>query len=164
MSNAPEPYSVDYPAVGKRLDGVFTTLLQRLEGEFPFDRTSLKTLPTGKRLTLWFRSGARRMFHVTIIRKGARYVVEMSGGDPSKVLRAVQICRDHFDRWFEVTPRDVRVYEAAGHVNNPVAASRAREGQVDGTVRTKPAQRFYSAPESSDVRFELQGLQKKARQ
>lgn len=105
---------VDYPANGHRLEGVFTTLLMRLEGEFPFDRTSLKTLPTGKKLTLWFRHGAKRVFHISIIRKGARYVIEMSGGDPGRVLRAIHICKDHFDDWFGVTAEDIRAIEAGG--------------------------------------------------
>jgi hypothetical protein len=47
------------------------------------------------------------------VRRNARHLIEMGGGDPVRVLRTVRLCRDHFDRWFGLTPRDIKTYERA---------------------------------------------------
>ena len=64
--------------------------------------------PRSKRFTLWFRRGAKRVFYISVVRKTGRCVVEMGGLDPSDVLRAIGICREHFDNWFQITHEDIQ--------------------------------------------------------
>lgn len=61
---------------------------------------------------LWLRQGAKRLFRITLVRRAGRQVVELAGVEPRRVLKAVGICRDHFDRWFSITPEVVRMHEA----------------------------------------------------
>ena len=60
-----------------------------------------------KRATLLFRKGAKTIYRVFIIRKTGYYLVRFTGGDPAEIVRAMRICRDHFDRWFGIEAADI---------------------------------------------------------
>jgi hypothetical protein len=83
----------------------------KLSNVIEFDNMGLDGLPNSKRLTLWFRHGAKRIFHIRLIRRSGRCVVEMGGLDPGEVLKGIAVCRDHLDRWFGINPRDITAYE-----------------------------------------------------
>lgn len=89
-------------------EGLLTELPGKLAMALTFDRFGLSQLPSSKKVTLWFRSGMKRVFHVRLIRRGGRFLVEMGGGDPTQVLRGVQICKAHFDEAFGITSDDIR--------------------------------------------------------
>lgn len=89
-------------------DGIFTALPEKLSEQLQFDHVQLQGPPTSKRITLWFRSGAKRVYHIRIIRTTGRRLVEIGGLDPATVLRTIHICRDHFDEWFGITPSDIK--------------------------------------------------------
>ena len=97
---------------GQSTEGALTGLVQALASEVRFDGLRLREHPRAGRVTLWFRHGAKQLFHVSLVRRGGRYLVELHGGDPASALRLVSVCRDHFDRWFGVTPAQVRAFEA----------------------------------------------------
>jgi hypothetical protein len=92
-------------------DGALSELPGKLSRVIEFDNMDLDGVPNSKRLTLWFRNGAKRIFHIRMFRTGGRCVVEMGGLDPAQVLKGIAVCRDHFDRWFGISPRDITAYE-----------------------------------------------------
>lgn len=96
------------------MEGALAELPKKLSGELQFDSIQLDGLPASKRFTLWFRYGAKRVFHVRMIRTGGRCLVEMGGIDPVKMLKTLNICRDHFDAWFDITSKDIRAFERPG--------------------------------------------------
>lgn len=98
-------------------DGLLTELPAKLAMALTFDRFGLSHLPASKKVTLWFRSGMKRVFHVRLIRRGGRFLIEMGGGDPKEVLRCVQICKAHFDEAFGITSEDIQA--ADGSNGNP---------------------------------------------
>ena len=153
-----EPLTVSYPASGRPLDGVFTTLLMRLEGEVDFDQTALRAPPAGKKLVLLFRRGAKKLFHVTVIRRGARYFVEFSGGDPGKVLKAVQICKSHFDAWFNVSAGEIRESERVGEARPSPAMRDLRRAQDDLYLAMSSGERIDLALELTELCNELGAL------
>lgn len=97
------------PTVGT--EGVLCELPEKLAGVMQFDGLELEGMPNSTWLKLWFRHGAKRVLHVSLIRRSGRYVVEMGGLNPGQVLAAIAVCRDHFDRWFNISARDVTAYE-----------------------------------------------------
>ena len=112
MSTSEEnPERVEYRDSGVGTDGILSELPAKLAGTLEFDGLKLDEQPASKRVTLWFRSGAKYVFRIRMIRKGGRYMVEMGGLDPIKVLRGVAVCKRHFDQWFKITPRDVVRFE-----------------------------------------------------
>jgi hypothetical protein len=102
---------VAYPASGAETEGIFTQLPEKLAGTVDFDNFSLKTWPTSKRLTLWFRHGAKKIFHISVVRRGGRSLVQIGGLNPTRVLGGIKVCRDHFDKWFGIRSQDIIVYE-----------------------------------------------------
>jgi len=102
----------------RSLEGVLTPVVRMAVGEMPFDSMDLQEDRMGRlrggELTLWFRHGAKRIFHVRVVRRGGKTLVELGGGNPTAVLRMIQRCRDHFDRWLGVTPEHVRELESSG--------------------------------------------------
>jgi hypothetical protein len=87
-------------------------LLPGLLNSLGTDDAFLDELPKAKRATLWFRQGAKHIFYISVVRETGRCVVELGGLDSREVLRAVRVCRDHFDRWFGIAPEDLQTYEA----------------------------------------------------
>jgi len=104
---------LEYPDLGYSTDGLFADLPLKLAHVIPFDHISVAERATSKRVTLWFRSGAKRLFHIHLIRKSGRYLIETGGVDAGHVLRSIQICRDHCDRFFGINTLDVISYEGA---------------------------------------------------
>lgn len=98
---------LEYSVPVGKWDGMLTELPDKLAGCIEFDAIGLDGMPTSKRVTLWFRSGAKKVFHVRLIRKAGRCLVEMGGVEPATALAAIKICRNHFDRWFGITPGDI---------------------------------------------------------
>lgn len=105
------PERVEYRDRGIGTDGIMSELPSKLAGTLDFDGLRLEEQPASKRVTLWFRSGAKYVFHIRLIRKGGRYMVEMGGLDPQKVLGGVIVCKRHFDQWFKISPQDVIQFE-----------------------------------------------------
>jgi len=108
---------LEYPDSAGGTEGLFTELPGKLASVIPFDHVSVAETPHSKRVTLWFRSGAKQLFQVRLIRKSGRYLIEMSGLDAGQVLRGIQVCRDHCDRFFHITPADVLSYEVGSQQN-----------------------------------------------
>ncbi|MFH2007645.1 MAG: hypothetical protein ABI333_13750 [bacterium] len=106
---------VEYPGELESSDGILTALVRRLAGELRFDSLELDEGegPLGGRITLWFRYGAKRIFHVSVVRKTGRTLVELGGLDPGDVLRAIASCRTHFDRLLGIEPEQVRSFESS---------------------------------------------------
>ena len=115
MPPSPEPIllrgSLQYPASDVGVEGILTDLPGKLSTVLEYDRVGLEGLTAPKRITLWFRRGARRIFEVRMVRRGGRWLVGIGGLDPTGVYRGILICRDHFDRWFGVRPQEIRAYE-----------------------------------------------------
>lgn len=100
--------TLTYACPNASTDGMFTPLVCSLALTLAPSSIDLAPVPTArKRLTLWFRRGAKRIFYVSVIRKTGSYVIRMGGIDPSEALNAIHICRDHFDNWFQISPEDV---------------------------------------------------------
>jgi hypothetical protein len=115
MPPSPEPTplrgSLQYPASDVAVEGILTDLPGKLSTVLEYDRVGLEGLTTPKRITLWFRRGARRIFEVRMVRRGGRWLVGIGGLDPARVYRGILICRDHFDCWFGVSPQEVQAFE-----------------------------------------------------
>jgi hypothetical protein len=56
---------------------------------------------------LWLRQNDERVFYIMVTRKHGRHMVKMGGTDPRRVQTAIQVCREHFDRWFGVNADDL---------------------------------------------------------
>jgi hypothetical protein len=117
-ASAPLNEKLEYRVSDAGTDGALTELPQKLSNVMEFDTLKLEGLPNSKRLTLWFRSGAKRIFYVRMIRSTGRYVVEMGGIKPGEVLRGIEVCRDHLDRFFGISARDIKAYERKSSVKN----------------------------------------------
>lgn len=108
MSSLPVTESLSYPSSAAHSDGLLVALtpdLTELSGATALD---LREVPGSKKAVLWFRKGARRIFYLSAVRRTGRLVIEVGGLDKKKVLRAVAICRSHFDRLFGVTTEEVK--------------------------------------------------------
>lgn len=101
----------EYPGSETNIEGVLTELPQKLSGVVEYDSLSLQVLPASKRVTLWFRCKAKHTFEISLVRRGGRWLVVLSGLDPDRVMHGILICRDHFDRWFGITVKDILAYE-----------------------------------------------------
>lgn len=108
---------LSYPLNGTSEEGMLSALPGKLAPTLPFDRFGLAQMPDSRRIVLWFRSGAKRVFHVRLIRRGGRFLISMSGVDPMLVLQCVQICKQHFDEVFGITSEDIQA--ADGSNGNP---------------------------------------------
>jgi len=93
------------------VDGVLTQLPSEMSNLVPFDEVTVDGLPASKRITLWFRQGAKRMFQISVLRRSGRCLIEFCGKDPGQVLRAINNSKQHFDRWFGIQPRHILFYE-----------------------------------------------------
>ena len=102
---------LEYASPGGSADGALAEIPDKLSGVVEFDNLGLEGMPNSKRLTLWFRSGAKRIFYIRMVRRTSRCIVEMGGINPGEVLRGVAVCRDHLDRWFGISARDIKAYE-----------------------------------------------------
>src|SRR5579862_8356405 len=110
----------EYRDGGEGADGMLAELPAKLAGAVEFDNLSLVERPKGlarnthrnsRRVTLWFRQGVKYVFHIRVIRKSGRYVIEMGGVDPTKVLKGIHVCKTHFDSWFKISPEDIKRFE-----------------------------------------------------
>ena len=126
------PERVEYRDSGVGTDGIMSELPAKLADTLEFDGLRLDEQPASKRVTLWFRSGAKYVFKIRLIRKGGRCMVEMGGMDPKKVLSGIAVCKRHFDQWFGITPQDVVRFErdASGETKP------ARNGNENGKQAT----------------------------
>lgn len=112
MSSPQRVAQVEYPSGLSRTDeGAFPTLLPKLSQTLECDHLSLDRIPPFTLAALTFRRGAKRAFHLRLFRKSGRYLVELSGVQPNKVLEGIRVCRDHFDRWFGITGREIIAFE-----------------------------------------------------
>jgi hypothetical protein len=93
------------------VDGVLTHLPSEMVNLLPFDEITVDGLPASKRITLWFRQGARRIFQISVLRRGGRCLIEFCGKDPAQVLRVINSSKQHFDCWFGIQPRHISFYE-----------------------------------------------------
>ena len=104
-----------YPA-DRSTDGMLAPLAAELMPIFEYDALRLDENNRGRRhrIALQFRQAGKRIFHVRMIRKGGRLLVELSGADPGRALAGIRVCRDHFDRWFAITASDIERFEEKG--------------------------------------------------
>lgn len=112
MNSANSACELNYPRSPETWDGALSTLPGKLALKIEFDGVSVDELPRSKRATLWFRAGAKKLFHVRLIRKAGGCLIRIAGLDRDATLVAIQICRDHFDECFGVTPHDIQDYDA----------------------------------------------------
>lgn len=96
-----------YKDAGRGIEGIFATLPRELASIIEFDELSLDEHPTSKRVTLWFRQGAKAVFHIRLIRKGGRCLVKIGGMDPRRVLAGIHVCKRNFDQWFDISKCDI---------------------------------------------------------
>jgi hypothetical protein len=101
-------------------DGMLAELPAKLAGAVDFDNLSLveriansaNPAPrNSRRVTLWFRQGVKYVFHIHIVRKSGRCMIEMGGVDPTKVLKGIHVCKTHFDHWFKISPEEIKRFE-----------------------------------------------------
>jgi len=102
---------LEYPSPAGGSDGALADIPGKLTGVVEFDNLGLDGMPNSKRLTLWFRSGAKRIFYIRMVRRTGRCVVEIGGMNPGEVLLGIAVCRSHLDRWFGISARDIKAYE-----------------------------------------------------
>ncbi|MCY3018578.1 MAG: hypothetical protein NTW87_06050 [Planctomycetota bacterium] len=95
-----------------KTEGILFALPGRMRRFIEFDRLYVAESKSSARGTLWFGRGMKRILRVSLARHDGCWLVEISGGDPSAVLRATSVCRDHFDRWFGTSAQDAKTYEA----------------------------------------------------
>jgi len=81
---------------------------------FEYDTLRVEERRGGRvhRIALQLRQAGKRIFHVRMVRKGGRMLVELSGADPGRALEGIRVCRDHFDQWFGITANDIVRYES----------------------------------------------------
>jgi len=103
--------TLGYSAAKGADEGVFVPLLPRLSRLSGANDFSLEGKPTSKRLTLWIRHGAKKVFYVSLIRRTGKCMIEMGGLSPAQGLAFVRTCRDHFDQWFGLAPDEIRAME-----------------------------------------------------
>ena len=118
MSSLPVTESLTYPSRAHRSDGLLVSLtpdLTMLSGATSLD---LREAPGSKKAVLWFRRGARRIFYLSVVRRTGRLVIEVGGLDKRKVLKAIALCRTHFDRLFGVTTEEVKSTIKDGNGNH----------------------------------------------
>lgn len=97
------------PANG--VEGVVTHLPGKLSEVIDFDRMRLDDLPRSKRITLWFRQGAKDILHISIVRRSGRWIVKLGGLQNEHAKKCVAVCRDHFDQWFGINAQDLKIYQ-----------------------------------------------------
>jgi len=105
--------SLEYDSADGAADGVLAHLPSEMVNLVPFDQITLDGLPASKRITLWFRQGARRIFQISVLRHSGRCLIEFCGQDPGQVLRVINRSKEHFDHWFGIQPRHIMFYEGA---------------------------------------------------
>src|SRR5258708_38837373 len=88
---------LEYPRPEGAWQGILTDLPGKLAQRLEFDSVTLQSFPRSRKITLWFRSGAKKVFHVRVIRKAGRCLVEVGGLEAAAVLPAIFGGRDHFD-------------------------------------------------------------------
>jgi hypothetical protein len=98
----PTTQFLDYPAVSPLDEGALIPLANRLVTLTRATDLDLRECRRPWHFALWFRNGARRVFYLKAVRRAGRLLIEMGGVDRDMVLDAVGICRDHFDRMFDV--------------------------------------------------------------
>jgi hypothetical protein len=101
-----------YPA-DRTTDGVLTPLAAELMPIFEYDalRVDERRSPSVHRIALQLRQAGKRIFHIRLVRKGGRLLVELSGADAGRALAGIRVCRDHFDHWFGITASDIERFE-----------------------------------------------------
>lgn len=107
MSSPQETETVEalsYPGQHASTEGVFTPIVGNLASVAGADRVRLVEGAGGRRLALLFRRGASRVLRLSLVRRTGRWVVEFAAVDRSRVLAAMSLCQEHFDRWFGTTP------------------------------------------------------------
>lgn len=102
-----------YPSRPGAADGALAQLPSELTDIVEFDQVELDGMPTSKRVTLWFRHGAKRVVHFSVLRRSGKHVVQLGGGDPTQVLQLLDRCKKHFDNWFGIQDGDVLIYESS---------------------------------------------------
>jgi len=108
MSNFPNaPVDLFYADQRNDWDGAVSDLPAKLAQTFPFDTIEVRGRPKSKLITLWFRNGAKRIFHIRLLRKSGQCVVKLGGMNSAQVLSGIDICKQHFDQWFGLTPSDI---------------------------------------------------------
>jgi hypothetical protein len=105
-----ETTKIEYQTNETTVEGVVTHLPGKLSEVIDFDRMRLDDLPRSKRITLWFRHGAKEILRVSIVRRSGRWIVKLGGIEPQQVRQCVVVCRDHFDQWFGINSNDLKIY------------------------------------------------------
>jgi hypothetical protein len=94
------------------MDGVLTPLAKDLMPVLNFDALRLdERRGRVQRFALHIRTAGKRVFHIRLVRKGARFLVTLGGVEPEKALAGIRVCRDYFDRWFGITGKEVTEFE-----------------------------------------------------
>ena len=111
MAIEPTTYTFSYPTqapANQDLDGILTELVPELTEQLGSSCLILQGSPASKRTVLMFRKGAKRLFYIRFVRKTARWLIEMGGGEPSEVLESIHLSKEHFDQWFGIEAEDIR--------------------------------------------------------
>lgn len=93
------------------VEGVVAQLPRKLSAVIDFDRMRLDDLPRSKRITLWFRQGAKDILRVSIVRRSGSWIVKLGGLENEQAKKCVAVCRDHFDQWFGINAEDLKIYQ-----------------------------------------------------
>jgi hypothetical protein len=104
---------LQYSAGRKSLEGSVLNLPEKLARIVEYDQIKISSRSTSKHVTLWFRCGAKQIFHIRLLRKSGRYFIELSGLNAQNVLRSIDTCKQHFDQWFEIDSEDIRNWHEA---------------------------------------------------
>ncbi|MCG3174822.1 MAG: hypothetical protein GMKNLPBB_03111 [Myxococcota bacterium] len=105
------PTRIEYDNSSSGLEGMFTQLLPKLLQRIEFDAVDLHAGQAGKQATLWLRSQGKTVYHIRVVRRGVRTVLELGHISPAAGLELARICKTHFDSWFGITREDILAYE-----------------------------------------------------
>lgn len=120
--------TLEYRAEPPTTEGVLTGLVPPLAALARSDQIRVdEPRGPGFRTILYLRAAGKLVFHIRVVRQSGRYLVDICGFDPRKVLEGVRVCRDHFDEWFGISGREIAAFESQRQI-----PKRAQRGKANG--------------------------------
>ena len=92
--------TLSYPSERVSTEGIFIPILPGLLSVSGTTEVSVTEGSEGERHELVFRRDGEVVLNLALVRRPGGWVAELSGKGRDVVRAAVQLCRDHFDRWF----------------------------------------------------------------